>query len=100
MAWRRWSRSPTPSGACSSRCAARSPKAIPWARPATNKQIAAELFLTVQAVKTHLRALFGRFGLEDLGQNEKRLRLAELALQAGLVTAADLQGQPNQPLGA
>jgi pSer/pThr/pTyr-binding forkhead associated (FHA) protein len=72
----------------------------PWARPATNKQIAAELFLTVQAVKTHLRALFGRFGLEDLGQNEKRLRLAELALQAGLVTAADLQGQPNQPLGA
>jgi pSer/pThr/pTyr-binding forkhead associated (FHA) protein len=72
----------------------------PWARPATNKQIAAELFLTVQAVKTHLRALFGRFGLEDLGQNEKRLRLAELALQAGLVSAADLQGQPNQPLGA
>jgi ribosomal protein L33 len=33
----------------------------------------------------HLRALFGRFGIEDLGQNEKRLRLAELAFQAGLL---------------
>jgi pSer/pThr/pTyr-binding forkhead associated (FHA) protein len=71
----------------------------PWARPATNKQIAEELFLTVAAVKTHLRALFGRFGIEDLGQNEKRLRLAELAFQAGLVSIEDVQGQPNHPLG-
>jgi pSer/pThr/pTyr-binding forkhead associated (FHA) protein len=71
----------------------------PWARPATNKDIAAELFLTVPAVKTHLRALFGRFGIEDLGQNEKRLRLAELAFQAGLVSMADVQGQSNHPLG-
>ena len=71
----------------------------PWARPATNKQIAEELFLTVPAVKTHLRALFGRFGIEDLGQNEKRLRLAELAFQAGLVSVEDVQGGPNHPLG-
>jgi pSer/pThr/pTyr-binding forkhead associated (FHA) protein len=71
----------------------------PWARPATNKDIAAELFLTVPAVKTHLRALYGRFGIEDLGQNEKRLRLAELAFQAGLVSVEDVQGQPNHPLG-
>jgi pSer/pThr/pTyr-binding forkhead associated (FHA) protein len=71
----------------------------PWARPATNKDIAAELYLTVPAVKTHLRALFGRFGIEDLGQNEKRLRLAELAFQAGLVSMEDVQGQSNHPLG-
>ena len=71
----------------------------PWARPATNKDIAAELFLSVAAVKTHLRALFGRFGIEDLGQNEKRLRLAELAFQAGLVSMEDVQGQSNHPLG-
>ncbi|MGZ8634019.1 MAG: FHA domain-containing protein [Solirubrobacteraceae bacterium] len=71
----------------------------PWARPATNKQIAEELCLTVPAVKTHLRALFGRFGIEDLGQNEKRLRLAELAFQAGLVSVEDVQGQANHPLG-
>jgi pSer/pThr/pTyr-binding forkhead associated (FHA) protein len=72
----------------------------PWARPATNKDIAAELYLTVPAVKTHLRALFGRFGIEDLGQNEKRLRLAELAFQAGLVSMEDVQGQSNHPLGS
>jgi pSer/pThr/pTyr-binding forkhead associated (FHA) protein len=71
----------------------------PWARPATNKDIAAELYLSVPAVKTHLRALFGRFGIEDLGQNEKRLRLAELAFQAGLVSMEDVQGQSNHPLG-
>jgi pSer/pThr/pTyr-binding forkhead associated (FHA) protein len=72
----------------------------PWARPATNKDIAAELFLSVPAVKTHLRALFGRFGIEDLGQNEKRLRLAELAFQAGLVSMEDVQGQSDHPLGS
>jgi pSer/pThr/pTyr-binding forkhead associated (FHA) protein len=71
----------------------------PWARPATNKDIAAELYLTVPAVKTHLRALFGRFGIEDLGQNEKRLRLAELAFQSGLVSMEDVQGESNHPLG-
>jgi pSer/pThr/pTyr-binding forkhead associated (FHA) protein len=70
-----------------------------WARPATNKDIAAELYLSVPAVKTHLRALFSRFGIEDLGQNEKRLRLAELAFQAGLVSMEDVQGQSNHPLG-
>jgi hypothetical protein len=72
----------------------------PWARPATNKDIAAELYLSVPAVKTHLRALFGRFGIEDLGQNEKRLRLAELALQAGLVSMEDVQGQSKPSLGS
>ena len=72
----------------------------PWARPATNKDIAAELYLSVPAVKTHLRALFGRFGIEDLGQNEKRLRLAELAFQAGLVSMEDVQGESEPSLGS
>ena len=71
----------------------------PWARPATNKDIAAELFLSVPAVKTHLRALFGRCGIEDLGENEKRLRLAELAFQAGRASTEDVQGQSDHPLG-
>jgi hypothetical protein len=61
------------------------------ATPATNQEIATELVLTVAAVKTHLRALFHRFGIEDLPQNEKRLRLVELALQSGLVTEHDLR---------
>lgn len=56
------------------------------ATPATNREIAAEVFLSVDAVKGHLRALFSKFGIEHLPQNEKRLRLVERALQAGLVS--------------
>jgi predicted component of type VI protein secretion system len=57
---------------------------------ATNQQIADELVLTVDAVKTHLRALFVKFGLEALPQNRKRMRLAQIALQTGAVSERDL----------
>jgi pSer/pThr/pTyr-binding forkhead associated (FHA) protein len=62
----------------------------PFTTPATNQQIAAELFLSVEAVKTHLRALFGKFSVEDLPQNQKRARLVERAFQTGLVSERDL----------
>lgn len=58
--------------------------------PATNKEIADAVFLSVDAVKGHLRVLFDRFGLADLPQNEKRARLAEQALRSGAVRASDL----------
>jgi len=61
-----------------------------YVTPATNQQIADELFLSVDAVKTHLRALFAKFGIEDLPQNQKRVRLVELALKGGIVTPRDL----------
>jgi FHA domain/Bacterial regulatory proteins, luxR family len=61
-----------------------------FATPATNRQIADELFLSVDAVKMHMRALFAKFELSGLAQNEKRLRLAECALQFGVVTPRDL----------
>ncbi len=61
-----------------------------YVTPATNQQIADELFLSVDAVKTHLRALFGKFGIEDLPQNQKRVRLVELALKSGVITPRDL----------
>jgi pSer/pThr/pTyr-binding forkhead associated (FHA) protein len=60
------------------------------ATPATNPQIAAELFLTVAAVKTHLRALFRVFGIDDLPQQDKRRRLVALAFASGLVSDRDL----------
>jgi pSer/pThr/pTyr-binding forkhead associated (FHA) protein len=56
-----------------------------FATPATNQQIAEELFLSVDAVKAHLRALFAAFGVEDLPQNQKRSVLAMRALQLGVV---------------
>jgi pSer/pThr/pTyr-binding forkhead associated (FHA) protein len=62
----------------------------PYATPATNPQIAAELVLSVPAVKTHLRALFEAFGIEDLPQQEKRVRLAAIAFASGVVRESDL----------
>ena len=61
-----------------------------FATPATNGQIGEELHLSVDAVKTHLRALFEKFGVEDLPQNQKRVALVERALQSGLVTEREL----------
>jgi pSer/pThr/pTyr-binding forkhead associated (FHA) protein len=58
--------------------------------PPTNDQIAQELFVTVDAVKKHLRALFEKFGVESLPQNEKRARLVERAFAAGHVPHRDL----------
>ncbi|CAM3248375.1 FHA domain-containing protein [Prescottella defluvii] len=61
-----------------------------FANPASNQQIADEVFLSVDAVKTHLRALFAKFGVEKLPQNQKRLRLVEKALHSGVITEHDL----------
>lgn len=61
-----------------------------YALPATNAQIAEELFLSVDAVKTHLRVLFHRLDIDHLPQNTKRVRLAEMALLYGLVSKSEL----------
>jgi hypothetical protein len=60
------------------------------ATPATNQQIADQLFLSVQAVKAHLRALFEKFGVENLAQNSKRAELVHRALGSGLISNRDL----------
>ena len=60
-----------------------------FATPPTNRDIAEELYLSVDAVKAQLRTLFERFGLEELPQNQKRARLAAIALMQGIVTAHD-----------
>ena len=61
-----------------------------FATPATNPQIAEELYLSVAAVKSHLRALTRTFGIDDLPQQEKRQRLVAMALQLGVVKERDL----------
>jgi pSer/pThr/pTyr-binding forkhead associated (FHA) protein len=62
----------------------------PHGLPATNKQIACELSLSVDAVKTHLRNLAELLEVEDLPQNQKRAQLAWRALSKGLVCAREL----------
>jgi pSer/pThr/pTyr-binding forkhead associated (FHA) protein len=57
------------------------------AAPATNQEIAEELHLSVGAVKLHLRALFDKFGIAHLPQNQKRLALVRLALESGLISS-------------
>jgi DNA-binding NarL/FixJ family response regulator len=62
-----------------------------FATPPTNQQIAAELFLSVDAVKLHLRALSEKFDVGDLPQNKKRVALVAQALQSGLVSERELE---------
>jgi hypothetical protein len=65
-----------------------------FARPATNQEIADEVFLSVDAVKGHLRTLYRKFGIEDLPHNQKRARLVELAIAGGYVE----QEEPTGPI--
>ena len=60
------------------------------ASPATDQQIAEELFLSVGAVKTHLSVLYAKLGVEELPQNQTRVRLVERAFSAGLISERDL----------
>jgi pSer/pThr/pTyr-binding forkhead associated (FHA) protein len=62
----------------------------PYATPATNQEIAGQLFLSVDAVKTHMRALFDKFDVGDVPQNQKRAKLVERAFQSGAIGPKDL----------
>jgi pSer/pThr/pTyr-binding forkhead associated (FHA) protein len=53
--------------------------------PASNEEIGAELHLSVDTVKTHMRALFDAFGLGAAPPYRKRFELVRLAVDAGLV---------------
>jgi LexA DNA binding domain len=55
--------------------------------PATNEEIADAVFLSVDAVKGHLRTLYRKFGIEELAPGERRARLVELAVAGGYVDA-------------
>ena len=61
-----------------------------YATPATNQQIADELVVTVDAVKSTLRTLFELFGVGHLPQNQKRATLAAEALRSGVIARRDL----------
>jgi DNA-binding CsgD family transcriptional regulator len=61
-----------------------------FASPATDQQIAEELFLSVGVVKTHLSVLYAKLGVEKLPRDETRVRLVERAFSAGLISERDL----------
>ena len=61
-----------------------------FATPATNQQIADELVVSVDAVKSNLRPLFAAFGVDDLPQNQKRASLAMKALRSGVISRREL----------
>jgi pSer/pThr/pTyr-binding forkhead associated (FHA) protein len=62
----------------------------PYATPASNREIADELVVSVDTVKAGLRTLFALFAVDDLPQNRKRAALAEAALRSGAVARRDL----------
>jgi pSer/pThr/pTyr-binding forkhead associated (FHA) protein len=67
-----------------------------YASPPSNEQIAAELVLSVDGVKSQLRALFAKFGLDDLPRAEKRTRLVEEVFARGVIRDSDL-GDARSP---
>ena len=66
----------------------------PFARPASNQDIAAELVIGVESVRTHMRALFATFEIDELPPHEKRGRLVEEAFVCGAVRDSDLEDEP------
>jgi hypothetical protein len=73
------------------------------ATPATDQEIADAVLLSVDAVKGHLRTLYGKFGIDDLADDQKRTRLVELAIEGGYgeSTAAPAPGpRADVPLGS
>jgi predicted component of type VI protein secretion system len=62
----------------------------PTPRRRRTQQIADELVVSVDAVKSTLRALFEVFGVDALPQNQKRASLALQARRTGVITQRDL----------
>ena len=60
-----------------------------YAAPPGNAGLARELYLSVDSVKTHLKALFEAFELDGVPQGQKRARLVAHALRLGIVTERD-----------
>src|SRR5215212_3860540 len=62
-----------------------------FAAPASNREVAEALVLSVDAAKTHLKVLFEKFDLADVPRAHKRAELARRALDWGLVSSRDLR---------
>ena len=61
-----------------------------YAAPPGNAELAQHLFLSVDSIKSHMKALFEAFELDDVPQAQKRATLVERALRLGVVTQRDI----------
>ena len=66
-----------------------------WATPATNQEIASKVYLSVDAVKAHLRVLYRKFGVEPLPHNQKRARLVELVFEGNVLELPATEEPPS-----
>jgi hypothetical protein len=64
-----------------------------FASPPSNRELAAELCLSIETVKFHLHALFELYGIAAMPQHHKRAALARLALEQGAVAPRELLGR-------
>ena len=56
------------------------------ATPPSDEQIAEELFLSPHVVKTHLKVLFAKLEVDELPDDQRRVRLVERAFQTGVIS--------------
>lgn len=61
-----------------------------WTSPPSTNEIAAEVFLSPDAVKAHLRELYRKFAIDSLAPIRKRAELVRLLIDGGYVTRADV----------
>ena len=54
------------------------------AAPPSNREIAEQLVVSVETVKSHLHALFELLGIGDMPQNRKRAELVRRAFERGI----------------
>jgi hypothetical protein len=58
--------------------------------PPSTKELADELVVSVDTIKSHLHALFEAFDLDGVPQNHKRAELARLAIERGVVSVREI----------
>jgi pSer/pThr/pTyr-binding forkhead associated (FHA) protein len=58
--------------------------------PASDQEIADELYLSVAAVRAHLKVLCARLAVDEPSERDRRARLVERAFAMGLISESDL----------
>src|SRR3954452_24091326 len=56
------------------------------ASPPSDEQIAEELFLSLHVVKTHMSGLFAKMDVDEMPEDQRRVRLVERAFQTGVIS--------------